>query len=282
MNKILTNLPREEYENIQAVNYSVLKYFDKSAAHAKEEMLHPKEPTKAMEIGNAIHLAILEPERFKSEYILAPQIDRRTKEGKADWARFEAENPGKSYLKPDEWQNCLDIIQAIKENAVASEILYGKGANEISVVWKDAETGLVCKGRLDRFTQYLGWSVVIDIKTTASAVEAVFASQVARMNYHLQAAFYLDGLNTVSQSEAERRYLILAIEKERPFGMRLFELDNEAIEEGRYKYRSFLKMYKQCIETNVWPGYPAEIKSLSLPKWATGKIYEMESEENYG
>jgi exodeoxyribonuclease VIII len=281
MNKILTNLSRDKYEIIEAVNYSVLKHFDKSAAHAREEILHPKEPTKAMEIGNAIHLAILEPDRFRSEYVLAPQVDRRTKEGKAEWARFEAENPGKSYLKPDEWQNCLDMIQAIKENEVASEVLYNKGANEISVVWEDAETGLICKGRLDRFTQYKGWSVVIDIKTTTSAVEAIFASQTAKMNYHLQAAFYLDGLNTVSQSESERRYLILAIEKERPFGVRLFELDNEAIEEGRYKYRSFLKMYKQCIETNIWPGYPAEIKSLSLPKWAIGNYYYIESEESY-
>ena len=278
MSEILTNLSREKYEGIEAVNYSILKHFNRSPAHAREEMLHPSEPTKAMEISNADHLAILEPERFKKEYIVAPKVDRRTREGKEQWARFEAENASKSYLTETEFQQCEDIIKSIKKRENIANLLYGRGTNELSFVWEDTETGLLCKGRLDRFTTYYGYSAIIDIKAVRSAVPGIFSNQCAKMNWHIQCAFYKDGLNTIQPIDRERRYIIVAIEKERPYEMRLFEFTDEAEHEGRMKYKSYLKQYKQCLETNVWPGYDDEVEPLALPRGAMGD-YEIEMEE---
>ena len=263
---VYPGLSRAEYEAIPAANYSTLKHFNLSPAHAREYMIHPPEPSKAMEFGTALHSAILEPTKFKKEYIVAPTVDRRTKEGKAAWVAFEAEHPGGNYLSTDEMEGCNTIIKGIDENETATLLLRGEGKNEMCVVWVDEETGLLCKGLIDRFTSLFGWGVVVDIKSTVSAFPPMFAAQSARMSYHVQAAFYIDGLNAVAPSE--RRFITLAIEKTRPFCMSAFEYDEQAISEGRAAYRRYLNEYNSCKETGKWPGYPAGINPLSLPKWA--------------
>jgi len=276
---IFSKLSRLEYEKIDAINFSSLKHFDDTPEDAKINILHPKPPTRSMEFGNGIHLSILEPERLEHEYVKAPHVDRRTKEGKAEWAKFEVENEGKSYLTEIEWQNCIDIVKKTQSHETARQIISGKGANELTVVWQDEETGVMCKGRVDRFTQFMGWSVIVDIKSTKSVKQSVFASQCAKMQYHVQAAMYFDGLNTVSKSEHERRYLFWTIQNSPPFHMRFFELDDDAMIEGRNKYKHFLRLYKECKKTNIWPGYPTGIEPLSLPSWAVNNIYNTEESE---
>ena len=276
---IYYDMDRSDYEKIDAVNYSTLKHFNKSPAHVKEEMMHPKEPTRAMEIGNAIHLSILEPDRFKKEYIVTPNFDRRTKEGKEKWIKFEAENFGKVYLTRDEFDKCKKITESIKSKETIFKMLYETGKNETTCVWKDKETGLLCKGRQDRITKFMGWTIVVDIKTTISAQINLFASQTARFNYHLQAAFYLDGLDAIYPIEQRRRYIVLAIEKDSPYEMRLFEFDDEALHEGRQKYKSYLRQYKKCVDSGIWKGYSDNIEPLNLPVWAMGD-YELNLGEN--
>jgi len=263
---IYLDLPRAEYEAIDAANYSTLKLFEQSPAHARERMLHPTEPTDAMELGTAIHTALLEPEKFATQYIAAPTFDRRTAAGKAAWVEFESKHPGRNYLAPDEMEICVGIIKTIDENETARLLLRGEGRNEVSVVWKDEESGLLCKGRIDRFTVLYSWSVVVDVKSTASAYPIEFTKQSARMGYHVQAAFYMDGLRSLAP--AERRYIILAIEKDRPYGISAMELDEQAVADGRARYRTYLKQYADAKRTGIWPGYPSGITPLSLPKWA--------------
>src|SRR5882757_7827890 len=83
-------LSRATYESIDAINISKLAYFDRTASHARHFMQHPPSPSEAMEFGTAFHMAVLEQERFVDEYIVPPECDRRTREGKATWAEFEA------------------------------------------------------------------------------------------------------------------------------------------------------------------------------------------------
>lgn len=263
---IYPDISRSDYEKIDAANYSTLKHFEFSPAHAREYILHPPEPTESMEFGTALHAAILEPDKFKAEYVKAPQIDRRTKEGKANWKKFEEEHPGHNYLSPDDWDGCETIIKQIEQNETAIHLLRGVGKNEVCIVWKDEETGMLCKGLLDRITSMFGWTVVVDVKSTQSALPPIFAGQAARMGYFIQAAMYIDGLNALAP--LERRFVTLAIEKKRPFGMSAFEYDEQAIAEGRGRYKKYLAQFKECKKTGIWPGYPSGINPLSLPRWA--------------
>lgn len=263
-------MPRAEYEAIDAANYSTLKHFNLSPAHAREIILHPPEPTEAMEFGTAMHTAILEPQQFAGSYVQAPKFDRRTTAGKAAWIGFEAQHPGRNYLKPEEWDNCAGIMKAIETNETATLLLRGEGANEISAVWTDPDVGILCKGRLDRFTSLYGWSVVVDVKTTDVAHPSIFPTHAARMGYHIQAAFYLDALAALAP--ADRRFVTLAIERDRPHGMMAYEYDEQAIVVGRNRYKTYLKIYAECRKTGIWPTYDSGIEPLTLPAWATREL----------
>lgn len=258
-------LSRADYDAIPAANYSRLKLFARSAAHARQAIMHPEPPTEAMELGSAVHHAVLEPSIFAAQYVVAPKFDRRTTKGKEGAAAFEAENRGKSILDPDQMAQCLGMSQAVWAHPLCKELLTEVGVSELAALWTDS-SGIRCKALLDRVFKFGGWSMVVDLKTTDNAEPWAFGNSVAKYAYHEQAAFYLDGLNQLSPGR--RRWLWIAVEKEPPYAISIFEPTAEMLEKGRAMVREHLAAYAQCRETNVWPGYPVEIQPLELPRWA--------------
>lgn len=221
---------REAYERIEAINFSILKHYRRSPAHARQAMLHPERPTEAMEFGSAFHLAVLEPQSFGKEVVAAPKVDRRT------------------------------------AAALVKELLSSPGKNELAVVWTDRPTGLRCKALLDRVTQWAGWTVVIDFKTCEDASPDSFARACGRYSYHEQAAFYLQGLHTLAP--INRRWLWVAVEKSEPYGVATYEPDRDSMIEGEIVVRDHLTLHARCLRDNNWPGYIAQVNALRLPRYA--------------
>lgn len=253
-------LSRAEYEAIPAINVSSLEHFERSPAHAREAMTHPPKPTDAMEFGTALHVALLEPSRFAAEYIGAPKVDRRTKEGKATWAQFEAEHANQIALDMDDFLTISRMRDAAYSHPIASKMLGGFGHNEVGVVFENEETGQVCKSLLDRISAFDGWTWVIDAKSCEDASRRGFSRSVKNYHYGAKAAFYLDGCNTVAPRE--RRFAWIAIEKKAPFAIAIYEPDGAAINAGRSKYMRWLRNYAEAVRDNLWPGYPAQIEAL--------------------
>ena len=50
--------------------------------------------------------------------------------------------------------------------------------------------------------------------------------------------------------------------------MALYELDAEAVEQGRCLARRDLARYATARDLDVWPAYAEAVQSLSLPRWA--------------
>lgn len=259
-------LSRSEYESIPAVNQSTLKLFRKTAAHAREYMQHPQKPTEAMNLGNAIHCAILEPAKFESNYIVAPKIDRRTALGKAEWVQFEEDNRGKEIISQDDYDVCKAMVLACYGDPVVTQLLSGPGTNELAVVWTDKETGMRCKALLDHVTSFAGYTAVIDLKSCGDASQSEFARSIAKYAYHEQAAFYLDGLNVLAENY--RRFFFIAIEKVAPYGIAIYELEDESMKQGQIAFRKHLNQYAECVKTNIWPGYVSGICPIQIPTWA--------------
>jgi hypothetical protein len=67
-----------------------------------------------------------------------------------------------------------------------------------------------------------------------------------------------------------KRFFFIAVEKEAPFNVEVYELDEESISIGRAAYLADIETYKKCLETDNWHGYTEDksINILSLPKWA--------------
>lgn len=265
----------DEYSRWAAVNHSTLRHFAKSPLHARHAMLNPSEPTEAMALGSAVHKAILEPDLFPAAYCWAPKFDKRTNDGKAGWTEFQTENAGKGILTREEYDQCIALRDAVWLHPTAAEVLRSPGANELSATWMDKTTNAACKGRPDRFGLWQGWPTVTDVKTARDASRRAFSRAIEQYGYSEQAAFYLDGLESISPFEGDRRFIFIVAEKEPPYAVAVYELDIDAIEAGRRKYRAHLNQYAACLASGVWPGFGDGADLISMPAWA------MREEEHY-
>lgn len=266
---IYPGIPAIEYHAWDAQNFSSLKLANRTLAHYRYEKTHPREQTAAMALGQATHCAVLEPERFAVDYAAAPECDRRTKVGKATWAEFVLEHGHAEALKAEDFALCQGMSAAAWAHPLASEILKGAGANEVSALWVDPETGLPSKCRPDRITTFDGWTHVVDVKTAQDASPRGFRKAIANFDYHQQAAWYLDGLSEVEPRE--RRFTFIAIESKPPHCVAVYSLDEWAIEQGRDELRDSRLGVAAALESNEWPGYANEILTLDLPQWRQRK-----------
>lgn len=252
-------IPFADYLATKAASASTLKtILNQSPLHA----ITPKEQTPAMAFGSAFHCAVLEPERFKNDYAIAPECDRRTKAGKAIYAAFQAASEGKTVIKQEDADLINRMRDAVMRNETAA-LLLDNGTPEISGLWIDQAEGVPCKMQADWLHNN---RMIIDLKTTTDASQGAFSRASANFGYHVQAALYLDGATAITGDLHEDFYFI-AIEKTEPFGCAVYQADYEMIEVGREKYRAALAIYANCYRSGVFPGYPEAMK-ISLPGWA--------------
>ena len=263
-----------DYERIDAINWSTLKHILKSPAHMREQQIHPEESSEALDFGAAFHSAVLEPADFAKRYAPAPEgVGRRSKEDKAKWSEVEKLNPNATVLKAKDWDAITSMREAVYAHPTASAFLKGKGKNEVVFVWQDAEFGCLCKARVDRLTEWEGWSFIVDAKSCRDAGAFAFARDCATLGYHRQKAFYLRG--AAAHSPHERRFAFIAVEKERPFGVAVYELDEEAEVAANSAVRSALSKYVECVKNKSWPAYAPGLWPLRLPFWANSAVSEI-------
>lgn len=258
---IFDGFTAEEYHAIPAANKSGLDLINQSPAHYIHEKLNPSGPTPAMEFGSAFHDALLLPTEFTSRYVAAPKFDKRTKEGKAGHEAFSIANAGKKLVAPDDLESMKGMAEAIKSHPEASKYL-SAGTSELSCFWKDAEFDVLCKARPDLL---LEGGIIVDIKTTNDASFKEFQKSIANFRYHVQAAWYLDG---VSRHHAADSFVFIAVEKKPPYAVAVYMLDEASIEKGREVYRQDLATYAECLKNNKWPAYSSELQVMNLPAWS--------------
>jgi exodeoxyribonuclease VIII len=231
------------YENT-AISNSKLTYLAKSPAHFKHlEEVGFKE-TEALEFGRAFHCAILEPDKFLSSYMALPQVDKRTKEGKALFSDFIERNMGKCFLGQEEFDKILTMSKKLLSSPAVCELLQGEYEQEF--YWTDEQTGIDCKSKLDVYNRGVR---VVDIKTTESADPETFHRSIFKYAYHRQGGMYIDATQEVLP------YYIIAIEKDAPHEFSILRLSEEVLEYGRKEYKSLLEKCAQCRANNYWPGY---------------------------
>lgn len=252
-----------DYDAIDAVNYSSIKWLARSPKHYRWFKDNGARETRPMFKGTAAHIAILEPERFALDYAIFPGKRRA---GKA-WEAFEADAiaAGKKILKESELTEAFAMRDAVREDALAATYLCG-GRPEVTLVWVDGETGLTCKGRLDFLR---GAAVAVDLKTTRDAIPHWFGRDVARLQYHVQAAMYFDGLEALTGERA--RFVVIAIESTPPYDVVTYDVPEPVIAAGRDEYRRLLRLLVECRQENRWPGIGKGFEQpLTLPTWAMG------------
>ena len=249
----------EEYEKIDAINWSRLKAMRISPLQYWFETHNPREDEPAfLRIGSAVHAHILEPDLFTSRFARFTGKARRGKE----WAAFKEEHAGKTILNAEEWDAAFGAAAAVLANRHAAKYLMA-GLKEATFTWTDEDTGLKCKGRIDHAGTYL-----VDLKTAARMNQRIFASAAARLGYHSQLAFYSDGL-AANDLPLKSDPIMIAVQSEMPHDVIVYRMPPHVIEAGRSEYRRLLAKLRECLDKNEWPGAaPDGPVDFQLPSWA--------------
>jgi hypothetical protein len=210
----LLHMPAEQYHALSAIGHSGLVRIMRSPAHLRDYLSNAPEPTPAMQLGTAFHTALLEPDAFVQQFVVAPRFDRRTKEGKAAAEAWDADNAGKTPLTADQMATIQLMSSSVRAHAGAARLLES-GLAEMSGFWIDRETGIECKCRPD-FLAMAGEMAtgIVDVKTCCDASADGFSRAIANLGYDLQAALYQDGLKALTGRELP--FYFVAIEKEPP------------------------------------------------------------------
>ena len=114
---IIENLTEKQYNELKGYRSSVITTTTKKTlAHAKAQMDNDIESkSSAFSFGLATHCYLLQPSEFDKKYaVLSLGYDGRTKAGIAERQDIEAQ--GKDFVKYDEFQGILKIVQNIQNN----------------------------------------------------------------------------------------------------------------------------------------------------------------------
>lgn len=260
--------PAIDYAEYHAWPYASstrIKLFDSTPLEARYALLHPPEPTDAFARGGALHHLLLEgPEVFASQFLIAPKVDRRTREGKAVWKEFEVEAAGRTLLLETEHVRVRGMLEALWTCETARNILVGVGLNEVSHLW--SENGVWCKARTDLLRKEGPYPIIWDVKTTKAPTRDGFAREIANFRYHIQAGFYTLGAERVYGQE--HRFGFLVVCPQPPHLVAVYELEAEEIQAGRKRALELLAVWRECERTGIWPGLPDHVQMIGRPLWA--------------
>ena len=243
---VVDGLPFDEYLSITAASASALKVLAACPAKLGTE----SEQTAAMRMGSLTHCAILEPDALERRYV-ATDLGRR---GTKAWDAETQAAGGRELIKRDEWETALAMRDAVHAHPTARALLDG-AVTELTLVWEDDDTGLLCKGRLDAHSPLGG---PIDIKTAADASPHGWKRNAEKLMYHIQAAHYLAGCRALGLRADSMPFIV--IESSAPFVVEVYPLGPRTIAEGERQRQQLLMRWHQCINTapHLRPGYTGQ------------------------
>lgn len=220
------------------LSYSSIKEFAKSPSHYIQYVLAKKEPSKEMNMGSMIHCLLLTPNEFSDQFAVSPNVDRRTKDGKAKWDEFCAEANGKAVITEDDLELATEIVNKFHRNESLSYLL--NSCSEFESKWVSEVNSLPFTGYIDGESE----GYLIEIKTTSDASPSSFIKDFYNRKYYLQAAlYYMATSKTIN-------YIV--IETKPPYNMFHCPISKEYIDFGIRELNKLTNSFNECMAVSGW------------------------------
>ena len=274
-NEIKYDLPFEEYKDIDAVNASSFSYIDPDRdgcpAIWNQRFNYPVEldETAALSFGKAFHKYVLEFESFDASYVALTEAKKGELFDKALAAGSKAKGFSRALASYKEWvkelqeqgqeiidEDTLVTLQRMRESVCDSMLSdlarAGDRETEVSLIGNLSDhrgNNVLCKGRLD----LLKLPHIIDLKTVASASPVALGRFIAKFKLYVQAAFYVDLLESQGHEGVEFSWIF--VDKRAPYPVVTYRLTESMLKLGRNEYRAFLGWIHDGREKNHWPGH---------------------------
>jgi exodeoxyribonuclease VIII len=244
-------LPDTIYHSMPLMSASRLRILDRSTSlHLAHDMANPSD-SPALAVGRALHCKALTPSLYLRDFVVAPQVDRRTKEGKAAWESFVASSGNRTVRHPDARMIVTDLA----------------GRAELSLF---AEIGGVqAKSRFDRLVEVNGERIIVDVKTTAgSASKSEFEKTIWNFGYGIQSAFYLEMARACGVPA--QHFVFVVVEKTAPYAVAVYRFSDEIANAFRPRMLELVAQYKQFLADGP-RGYDG-VTEIGIPAWAAARI----------
>lgn len=241
-----------------------LKTFDESPLKFRwsQEGLLPRRDSKDFIFGRACHVLTLEgPKAFDERYRVGdgpinPKTEKpygRDSQKFADWLQ-EVTADGHEIVSELEYEKLLNIEQAVWTNEPAVAILDDEAAEKELVV-RAKLLGVECQSRIDWIDHRN--RLIIDLKTTAELGKPpesglrnpcdFLRRDCEIYGYHRQLAFYRMMARQISG--CDYRVAIIAVEKEAPFEVGVFEYSTDTLAFYESLVAASIVEYRKALET---------------------------------
>ncbi len=264
--RLTGEISREQYDVHPGVRWSNLSHMRKSPAHYQHALTHKRKDTSALNTGSALHTLVFEPETYADRFTTYTASKSKGEGARKAWEAFqvEAAERGLIILDADTEARAQGCAAAIRSNASAY-IAPSKGRAEIPITWTDAETGMLCKARLDWLTID---RLLIDLKSTRSTDEHAFANQAWKLGYFHQQMFYSMGVAAATGCTLDEvPFLFVAVESEAPFDVAMFEPCQESRQAAHEDVKRLMAQLAECQRTGKYPGRYDGPRILKAPAY---------------
>lgn len=226
---------------------------------------HPEPRKRAYDLGHVVHKLVLGK---GGEFVALDFKDYKTKA--AQLAKTKVYADGKTPILRHELDEATEMAAAVLRDPLAGKLFNPKrGKPEQSLFWRDPETGVMRRARLDWLPDGSGRRFIVpDLKTANSADPKGLGKVCHNFDYAMQADAYLDAVRTLGIDD-DPSFVFVFVEKSGPFLVQLAQLDGEAMRVGRERNRKAIAKYVECRTSGVWHGYTPkpEVVPVSLPSW---------------
>jgi len=166
----------------------------------------------------------------------------------------------------------IEQIRGMRKSLAAEPMIQGgvlNGYIEVSLFWRDLETGIWLKSRPDSIPTDA--PDAFDLKVVADITDTGLTRGLGERGYHQQGAFVREGFREVGGLDLENFGLVY-VEADRPHCVRIAPVAPQDLDDGALENRAALRLFKHCLDTGHWPGpqnRAGEAGYVRRSKWAT-------------
>jgi hypothetical protein len=241
-------------------------------AHPRLNPHYRDERKPEFDRGEAAHALLIGKGR---KIAVLPFDDFRSKAAKE--AREAAYAERKIPIKQRDFAEIEAMVQSARSQLGQISELgkpFEDGQGELPLYWQEGQTHF--RSRLDWLSS--DDSVIFDYKTTTNAHPDAFTRKIYDMGYDVQAAFYRRAVRMTGGPE-RASFIFIAQEIEAPYALSAIALTPAAIDMAERKVEKAIALWRDCMSSNVWPGYPARVCHVDPPSWAEWQWNDREARE---
>lgn len=209
----------------------------------------PKFTQDALNFGNYVHTAVLEPHLLDDEYVVYPS--RRQGD---QWKLFEHQNKDKVIITQNQFLKAQDLIDSFLQTQFEDEDghkMFGdaifKGGTAEESLFTELE-GLPIKVRFDyRKPPENGKGIIMDIKTTSSYANSPRDAKEICENfgYFLSSALYVDAVE--KETGVPHDFYLVFMSKS-DLKANMYRVSNKSLARGREQYKEAIRLIKEWDE----------------------------------